>query len=143
MLFLIRQQLLHFLNKFRISRRGAKTSEVSPLDKSTLGPEEPPEAGSPDKTFCRSDNRILAAEVSPAGLVLVPAPPTELEEVVVVVVAVLLEPVEAAVVLALVELFPPALDRCRVEPNPPPGIAEPPPPKSCISWDWLILLSRL
>ena len=57
---------------------------MSPLDRSTLGPElEPadPPVGRPDRTFCKSDNRILAEE-SPAGLA------AEVEEVVVVVVVV-------------------------------------------------------
>ena len=114
---------------------------VKPLERSTLGPEAAAELaafpGRPERTFCKSDSRILGA--ASLGFVVVVVKGVLLLAVVVVVVVadapgvdpdvvVVVDPPAAAAALDLC-LDPPELGELVMAAKPLPL------PKSCINWD--------
>lgn len=115
---------------------------VNPLERSIVGPDAAePAPGRPERTFCKSDNRIFAASlgfvaVAEAGVPLLLALVVVVVDVVVAVAVVVVvddDDDDPVLVLDLC-LDPPALGELvrAANPLPPPP---PPPPKSCINWD--------
>ena len=110
---------------------------VNPLERSTLGPEDEPAPGRPERTFCKSDNRILAASLgfvavaaAAAGAVLLALLVLVVVVDVVVAVAVVVVDEEDPALALVLCLDPPELDELVMAANPLPP---PPPPKSCIN----------